>query len=247
MIKAVLPDSFIDYRRQRIANRIRARHINTVSISQIGQDYWIYGECFNEESGFFLDIGAHDGVFFSNSFILEERYGWKGICIEANPDTFAKLKQNRKCRCIDVCVDEEEGEVSFASKGMWGGIIAEDCDNPDHSVEEEMVTVRATRLDKILEDEKAPQVIDYLSIDIEGAEDRALLTFPFDKYTFNCITIERPSEALRKVFDKNGYMLVRDVPEMDAFYIHKSFEPRYLRNMYKFSLKKFTIGESYQW
>ena len=168
ILKAILPNSIIDYRRQRIADRIRSRHINTVSISQIGQDYWVYGECFNEATGFFLDIGAHDGVFFSNSFILEERYQWKGICMEANPATFAKLKKNRQCRCIDVCVDEKEGQVSFASKGMWGGIVAEDCDNPDNEDGADMVTVRAVRLDELLEEEKAPAIIDYLSIDIEG-------------------------------------------------------------------------------
>lgn len=187
---------------------------------------------------FFLDIGAHDGVHLSNTFILEKRYNWDGICIEANPDTFLQLKNNRSCKCFNKCIDKKSGTAKFALKGVLGGIIANDCDNATEK-DNNYVVVDTIRLDELLRQEKAPSVIDYLSIDIEGAEDRALLTFPFKEYVFNCITIERPSVELRNILVQNGYIMIKEIPDLDCFFIHNSFKDNYLKNLFQFSKKKF--------
>ena len=81
-------------------------HSMRVSRSQAGQDLWVFGEVFDGKSnGFFLDTGAHDGIEISNSYTLEKRYDWKRICIEANPDSFEQLLQNRRASCVNVCLD----------------------------------------------------------------------------------------------------------------------------------------------
>jgi FkbM family methyltransferase len=207
-------------------------------MSQAGQDYWVYGEVFNEtEDGFFLDIGAHDGVFLSNTFILEKIYNWEGICIEANPKTFVDLEASRDCKCINKCIDKQSGSVSFTLDGIMGGIVASDVDNTDAS-KKEIVNIDTISLQQLLCQEKAPSVIDYLSIDIEGAEDRALLEFDFDTYQFNCITIERPSGKLRGLLVSKGYLLIKEIPKLDCFYIHKSFK-KYQKNLFSFGRKKF--------
>lgn len=67
-----------------------------LSTAQAGQDYWVYGETFNEKTnGYFVDLGAHNGCHLSNTYLLEGRYNWNGICIEANPKTFEQLRKNR--------------------------------------------------------------------------------------------------------------------------------------------------------
>lgn len=214
---------------------------NSVSASQAGQDCWIYGEVFNEQTGgFFLDIGAHNGVDISNTFILEARYGWKGICIEANPLTFPELKKNRKCKCINTCIDNKEGEVNFVLDGVCGGILADDCDNVDSDKgERNIVSIKTQRLTNLLDSENAPREIDYLSIDIEGAEDRALLNFDFDKYIFRCISIERPSKELRLLLTNKKYILVKEIPGLDCFFVHSSFVKTYTQNIFYFYNKKF--------
>ena len=87
MLKKLIPEF--------IKAPLRARlHERRFFRSQAGQDLWVFGEVFNEQrNGFFLDVGAHDGVAISNTYILENRYDWRGICIEANPDTFEVLKK----------------------------------------------------------------------------------------------------------------------------------------------------------
>ena len=49
----------------------------------------------NKKNGTFLDIGAHDGIRFSNSYGFS-LLGWKGICVEAHPDYYNICNNNRK-------------------------------------------------------------------------------------------------------------------------------------------------------
>ena len=63
-------------------------------ISQIGQDRFI-DEFFNKkENGFFVDVGANEGVRISNTYFLEKVRNWKGICIEPLPVEFKELQKN---------------------------------------------------------------------------------------------------------------------------------------------------------
>ena len=218
-----------------IGDWIRRR---SASLSQAGQDLWVYGEFFNEAKGeYFVDIGANDGITLSNTYLLEKRYKWKGLCIEGNPEIFRKLAKIRTVQCVNQCVDSDAGIVKFALDGLNGGIVSADCDN----VSEAGVTtyVEARSLKTILDENNAPSEIDYLSIDIEGAEDRALLGFPFEEYRFNCITIERPSHALRDLLLDHGYLLVKEMPGLDSFYIHQKFVEDYHKNMHAFGAKRF--------
>ena len=214
------------------------------SISQAGQDQWVYSEVFNEKHrGYFVDIGAHDGLFLSNTFLLERRYGWQGLLVEANPKTFGQLTQTRRATCIQKCVDREAGKVIFKPKGVFGGIVAEDTDNkPQAENLKNTIEVDALPLDQLLRDYKAPSVIDYLSMDIEGAEERALSGFDFSSFVFRSITLERPSAPLRRVLDKNDYIVVKDIPELDTFYIHKSHIENYRENLLAFYEKRYAVA-----
>jgi hypothetical protein len=50
---------------------------------------------FNKQrGGFFIDVGANDGITESNTFDLENNYDWRGICIEPHPVAYAKLTIN---------------------------------------------------------------------------------------------------------------------------------------------------------
>ncbi|RYD49491.1 MAG: FkbM family methyltransferase [Verrucomicrobiaceae bacterium] len=208
--------------------------------SQAGQDHWVMCEVHNEKkNGFFVDIGAHDGIEISNTYLLEKRLGWDGLCIEANPETFTQLARNRGVRCVHACVDSSEAPLTFLKRGMSGGIVAEDTDNPTSSIAGQTISIDGKSLSRILDENKAPAVIDYLSIDVEGAEDRVLLDFDFSRYVFLSITIERPSEALRSKLAENKYHLIKEIPDLDCFYLHDSIVSEYRARMVAFYGKKF--------
>lgn len=168
--------------------------------------------------GHFIDIGAADGIELSNTFALERYLGWNGICVEADPVTFGKLVRNRKCRCLNLCLDAQKGEVSFtADKGFFGGIVASDTDNTASSGERRTT---ATTFADVIRENSVPRTIDYLSVDVEGAEDRVMATFPFDTHRFLAATIERPGTLLRQTLERHGYVQVAELPNLDTFYLH---------------------------
>jgi FkbM family methyltransferase len=215
---------------------LQSRAVHT---SQAGQDCWVFGEAFNEaRDEYFVDIGAHNGVSLSNTYLLERRYGWRGICVEANPDTFEDLRRNRRVICVNACVDSVEREVAFDKAGVVGGIVS-----PVAGLEErtrrDVVRLKTRTLQSILVEHKAPQDIAYLSIDVEGAEEDVLGSFAFGSYRFKCMTVERPTTSLRRTLEENGYALVREIRGLDCFYVHQSFLEQYHANLFAFYEKKY--------
>ncbi len=195
------------------------------SYSQAGQDIWVYRELFRKKrKGFFVDLGSADGLSLNNTFLLEARYKWKGICIEANPDYFKELAKFRRARCINICIDEKERNVFFKKDGLTSMINFED--NPFHDAHftgNEFIKLRTDTLENVFKKYDVPKVIDYLSVDIEGAEYLALRNFPFNEYCFKSITIERPNNELRAILKSAGYVIIKEIPNLDVYYLHKYF------------------------
>lgn len=86
-----------------------------MTYAQNGEDD-ILARFFGEQrGGFFVEVGAHDGVQFSNTLLFEQR-GWRGICVEPNPQTFPDCERNRPGSvCIQAaCVaDEAQTEATL--------------------------------------------------------------------------------------------------------------------------------------
>ena len=105
---------------------------------------------------------------------------------------YAKSFAGRSCRLAQAAVGPRDNErVNFVFDDVFGGIAG--FDQPEKKGTE-LLTVSVARL---LDDFGAPAVIDYLSLDIEGAEWYAFSTFPWHRFVFLTITVERPSTELR--------------------------------------------------
>ena len=73
------------------------------------QDMMAYIYMQKKNFGFYIDIGANDGLNASNTYIFEQ-LGWKGVCIEPQPDVFKKLRRFRKCDCYNVALSSCSNE-----------------------------------------------------------------------------------------------------------------------------------------
>jgi FkbM family methyltransferase len=209
--------------------------INSLSFlyhSLKGQDRWLIEEIYDQkEEGFFVDLAAFDGVHGNNTYALEKGFQWRGICIEASPLLLPELRKNRSAIIEPACIDYTNHSVEFRIDNGWlGGIVDHDTQNNFAYRGKEIQKAHETQsilrletktLEQVLDEHKAPRIIDYLSLDAEGAETRILKYFPFHRYTFLAITIERPSEQLHSLLIKNDYLFIK-TRHFCAFYLHKT-------------------------
>jgi len=152
----------------------------------------------NKRDGFFIDIGAHNGIDGSNTKYLEE-LGWSGICIEPHPLVFEKLKDNRSCEVLNCAIWDKDCKVNFmAISGypeMLSGII--ECYDSRHMnrIQNEIrqyggssitVEIDAKRFSSVVKN----KCIDFLSVDTEGSELDILNSIDFSEYDIKIVCVE---------------------------------------------------------
>jgi FkbM family methyltransferase len=148
-------------------------------LSQAGQDKWVADFFHEKRNGYFVDIGAYDGLDISNTYVLEKEFGWTGVCIEPSIRMFKKLRNNRGCRLVNRAAYNRNEIVNFDDIGVSSLITGAGKHR-----------VWANTMSAILIDVNAPLVIDYISLDTEGTEYEVLQGFPFDKYEVILWTVE---------------------------------------------------------
>jgi len=199
--------------------------------SQIGQDKFI-DEYFDKKEGLtFLDIGAHDGVSISNTFFLEKERKWKGICVEAQPSEFQKLKSNRNCTCVNVAVSDYNGETDFIFVEGYANMLSGISDDYNLShmqrIRNEVSTyggaintikVPVRTLQSIL-DEHNTHEIDFCSIDTEGSEFNIIKSIDFDKTEIKVFIIENNygEKNIEEFLVEKGYYLYKKIEWDDVF------------------------------
>jgi len=198
----------------------------------------------DKSKGFFVDLAANHYKARSNSYNIEQYDYWNGVCIEPNPAYLLGLLSHRKCLIFINPVSDKLNErvkFRFHHDGLFGGIVGEDFDNKDletsviqsssgnNSVSSNNTSpldvdsyLYTVTLETVLDFVEAPRVIDYLSLDVEGAEENVLRHFNFSKYNFSMITVERPNIRLHNRLIAHGYLFVYTLKGGfgDCLYIH---------------------------
>jgi FkbM family methyltransferase len=180
-----------------------------------------------KRDGYYVDVGSADGILHSNTYVFDQM-GWKGVCI----DPFPTNMQKRTCQTFRQPVFSVSGKkVLFRAAGENGGIADTMNRYKENTSSAPLVEFVTATLDEILEKAKAPRHIDYLSIDVEGAELDVLRGFSLDRYEVDALTIEhnnepRKREVMRQLLESKGYARVRSWV-VDDWYVRKAPAERY--------------------
>ncbi len=182
---------------------------NPQYFSQAGQDKLIYEKFFKnlDKDGFFIDIGAYDGVTGSNTYFFEKHLDWKGILVEPAKGQFDKLKSNRNNKCINTAAAEKNETLEFieVTEGytQMSGLNQKDYNDTYDLLRSDLNSVTKkyniqTSIFKDIVQEK--KEIDYLSIDIEGGEFNLIKSIDFNFYKVKVISVEnnKPNEISYK-------------------------------------------------
>lgn len=163
--------------------------------SQLGQDLWVLESTNHKQNGYFIDIGAYDGIYHSNTYLLEKEHGWSGICVEPSLK-YSELLLNRKCLTDNSVIYSESGKEIDFHETIWNFELSgiPSCFNNDgheknrqHCRKKKCNTISLTDL---CIKYNAPKIIDYLSLDTEGSELKILENHDFSKHIFLLISVE---------------------------------------------------------
>jgi FkbM family methyltransferase len=201
------------------------------SHSQYGEDV-IINQFFPERyKGICIDVGAVDGLLFSNTYRFEKN-GWFCICCEANPEMYEKLKMNRLEAVHGAIGSQDLLEVYFnvvnliAKGGNENAVSAVTIDERllrEHEFlnpKIRKVNVPMFTLDTVLLKYPALTHIDFLSIDTEGTELEVLKGFDMVRWKPKLLVIDNTfgDPEIEDYLYTFGYTKVRRLVETD-FYI----------------------------
>ena len=150
--------------------------------------------------GFFVEVGAYDGISFSNTSCLAAR-GWSGVLVEPIP-RFAQAcrelyKSNNRIDVVESAVGDNEGDIDITIAGSLtttNGALLEAYKGIEwskQSAENASATrVHQTTLDALLERRVGARPIDLVVIDVEGAETAVLRGFSLARWRPRMLIIE---------------------------------------------------------
>ena len=188
-----------------------------ISYSQFSEDLILYDlmadRLLNPDcKGFWVDIGAHDPVRFSNTKIFSDM-GWCGINVDAMPEAIERLKSCRKRDInLNLGVGPADGELPYYmfpdhAINTFDKAIADRQPGLKGVRNIKMLTLEHV-LDKYL---PAGQHIDFLTIDAEGFDFKILQSNNWTKYRPDYVLVEVHGDDRAAVLNSDVAKYMRDV------------------------------------
>lgn len=178
----------------------------------------------NYDNGYFVELGANDGITQSNSLYFEKHRNWRGLLVEPSQQNFLKCRQNRASQdsiycaaCVSFDYDQEFVRIAYSNLMSTPVNLESDIQNPRAHAKSGDRFLRggetvfefdavARTLNSLLLDAHAPKLIDFLSLDVEGAELEVLKGIDHQAFRFKYILVE-----------------CRDLPRLNAYLENQSY------------------------
>ena len=190
----------------------------------------------DQDDGFYLDVGCSHYQDNSATYYLEEHQNWRGIGVDPIENLrpgWAEHRPNSKFFAY-AASDQSGGTLKFYPAG---GVSTTELDDKNlqywkkaYEFEPEEIEVPTITLDDLLDQEGVTKV-DFLSMDINGAEPIALAGFDIERFKPDLVAVEASAhrhQELEDYFARHGYVRVPEYLEYDVtnwYYIPASESP----------------------
>jgi FkbM family methyltransferase len=190
----------------------------------------------HRRGGVFLEAGANDGLLFSNTAYLERYCGWRGVLVEAVPHKFVECVRNRPGSIVEHCalVAEDFGEpyveMRYSNLMSYAPLLtninqqeqiaqgSEFLLEKERRVSGQLFLAPARTLKNTLSMHNVRH-IDFMVLDLEGAELEALRGLDFNICPVDSILIEvRELQAVDEFLTARGFRREAQFSDRDYFY-----------------------------
>lgn len=190
----------------------------------------------NYRDGFFVEIGAGDGVYLSNTFYFEKSLGWRGILVDPVLHHYLGCLTNRPKSASFLCAATNFENYSEYVKLQYGGYAtlfegsqSDILDTRQHMIDAanyvplgaagvEFIAPLRT-MTEILDSACAPKVIDFFSLDVEGNELEVLQGVDFSRYEIRWLLVEsREIDRISKYLQPYGFSLTKKLASCDYLF-----------------------------
>lgn len=211
--------------------------------SQCEEDKFLNENFFkNKKNGVYIELGALNGVLYSNTKFFEDNLNWTGILIEPHPIMFKGLKETRPNNLLfNDLVSCHKDELVFryfewthaAVSGVENTLtkmhfdVFFDSDNAWHkTLPQSKMNIKPKTLTEIVKSTNITH-IDFLSLDVEGHEYEVLLSWdfsiPIDLILIEILDQDEEKEKLcRKILIENGYKFVTKCKHNEIFILNSA-------------------------
>jgi FkbM family methyltransferase len=189
------------------------------------------------DQGYYVELGANDGVNQSNTLYFEFFRNWSGILIEPYIPNYIELRRNRSSlnsffnvACVGPTYQSEIIDLVYSNLMTSTLSIKSEVESPlDHAESGSkywggktfVFSAPAATLNSVLLKEAAPKVIDLLSLDTEGVELEILKGVDHSMYRFRYICVEsRQIVELRTYLEDHGYDFVKALTSRDYLFMN---------------------------
>lgn len=207
------------------------------SFSQFGEDLIIAGilRDLAYKNISYLDIGSHHPFELNNTAYFY-KMGYKGVCVEPNPDYFKLLKKNRK---RDICLNVGVGKTAVENANFYlssGSSLATFSEDEAHQLStfgiktQQVLNIPLLTANEIIKQYFNPYP-NIISIDVEGLELDILEAFDFQKFkpevfcvetlTFSTNNTGHKCTAIIEFMTKNGYFVFADT-HLNTIFVENS-------------------------
>jgi len=202
--------------------------------SQAGEDKFLYENIFSKSDLFpktYIEMGAIDGIRFSNSKYFDDHQNWTGILIEPNPAMFKKLKLNRPGNFLsDNVISNSRDPVEFsyfenenlsAVSGVTSTLTPHNRNNFYENKDPWYKDMRKSHLKTIV---KTPVSLDHIieqsqieefgfcSLDVEGHEVHVIRSYSFKREIHFFLIENNPNDReIGDILNRNAYSLICQV------------------------------------
>jgi len=172
-------------------------------LGQAEQDKFVLSVLKNKTNGFFVEIGSNHPININNTYLLENKYNWKGIMVEYN-DSF--LSSYKTLRPNSYHIINDATKVDYAEFFQTNSV--------PQSIDYLQIDLEANNGSTL-------QVLQLFDTTIFNNYKFATVTFEHDIYHTN---FANTREESRKIFDKRGYIRVfADIHNIEPQYVYEDW------------------------